>query len=79
MLTGVVLFLAPESLAQLAMALLIAAYFMTLHVKFSPFVDQKDALLQTVSVVSSVLTLTLAILLKASSVARRATHLSNAE
>jgi len=67
MLTGVVLFLAPGSIAQLAMALLIGAYFMAAHVKYQPFEEESEDNLQSISLISTVLVLVLGIMIKAAS------------
>jgi len=65
LLTGVILFLAPGSIAQLAMALLIASYFMAAHVKCEPFSNPEENHLQSVSLISTVLVLVLGIMIKA--------------
>ena len=69
LLTGVILFLAPGSIAQLAMALLIASYFMAWHVRRDPFKASFENTLQTVSLVSTVMVLVLGIMIKASTMA----------
>jgi hypothetical protein len=46
LLTGGILFLAPGSVAQLACALVIAAYFMAAHIKCQPYADDDDDNLQ---------------------------------
>jgi hypothetical protein len=65
LLTGLILFLAPGSIAQLASALLIGAYFMAAHVKYQPFISDDEDNLQSVSLISTVLILVLGIMLKA--------------
>jgi heme/copper-type cytochrome/quinol oxidase subunit 3 len=65
LLTGLILFLAPGSIAQLACALLIGAYFMAAHVKYTPFISDDETNLQTISLISTVLILVLGIMLKA--------------
>merc|ERR1712196_565883 len=63
LLTGAILFLGPGSTAQLAVAMLVASYYMASHIKCQPFGSDDDDFIQSVSLVSSVLTLTLALLL----------------
>lgn len=52
------------SMAQLAIALLVAAYFLAAHIKCQPFLDDAEDNLQSFSLISSVLTLTLAMMIR---------------
>jgi len=66
-LTGLILFMAPGSIAQLASALMIGTYFMAAHVKYQPFILREEDNLQSMSLITTVLILIFGIMIKAAS------------
>lgn len=70
LLTGIILMAEPGSIFQLSLALLIGSYFMAIHIHFMPYKLWMEELLQTVSLVSTVLVLVTAIMLHAAEMSR---------
>jgi len=78
-LTGIILLAEPGSVFQLACALLIAAYFMAIHIRCLPFKDVTEDFLQTVSLISTVLVLVSAIMIKSSAMAAKIASANHSE
>ena len=65
LLTGIIIFIKPQTLSQLAMAAVINGLFLLAHIRLAPFAVFKDGQLQFWSLWSVMSSLFLGILLKA--------------
>jgi len=65
LLTGVITFFMPETISQIAFAMLISGIFLCVHIHMKAFLDEDDDFLQLVSLTAATLTLFCGILLRA--------------
>ena len=65
LLTGIIIFIKPNSLSQLAAATVFNGFFLLMHIRIEPYAEFKDGQLQFWSLWSMMTSLFLGILLKA--------------